>query len=158
SGTPDRQTGLGMSISPRNAETESEQRSLSLHLKGHYNLLGRSHELAAGVVDHKEDTMAAAHDRGTFAPVGEFNRWDGSYPQPAWGPASVSNEGTAEQFGIYGVTRLSLTEGFKLIVGARLADWDQRGFDWQGPHDFGHDDVLIPYAGALYDITDNHKI
>lgn len=156
----DNSPGAWLSPSPRHAETESEQNSLSFHLNGRYQLMRRAHELTFGVVDHEEDTIARAHsmDPATVAPVGNFDLWDGSYPQPVWGAASVSNAASTKQFGIYGATRLSLSEQFKLIVGARVADWEQRGFSWQGFHDYGNDNVVIPYAGALYDITDQHTV
>lgn len=158
SGAPDQNTGLGMGASPRNAETEREQLSFSLNVNGEYSLFGRTHELTFGAVDHSEDNIAWSHARSNVAPVGNFNLWDGSYPQPDWGAKGVDIEVDTEQFGIYGATRLSLTEQFKLILGGRVADWEQEGLYYGTPRSFGDTNVFIPYTGALYEINDQHTV
>ncbi|MCP6479244.1 TonB-dependent receptor, partial [Klebsiella pneumoniae] len=40
----------------------------------------------------------------------------------------------------------------------RLSSWNQKGFAWTGPSDYGDDNVFIPYVGALYDVTSNHRV
>src|SRR5690606_31601075 len=82
SGTPDRETGLGMGASPRNAATEREQTSISFQLSGTYGLFGRQHDLTFGVVDHKDEDIATSHARSNIAHVVNFNEWVGRYPQP----------------------------------------------------------------------------
>jgi outer membrane receptor for ferric coprogen and ferric-rhodotorulic acid len=158
SGSPDRETGLGMNASPRNAATEREQLSLSLHVDGEYALFGRQHELTFGVVDHEEDNVATSRSRTGVAPVGNFLTWDGSYPQPVWGASNLDIDMTTEQFGVYGATRLSLSDQFKVILGARVADWEQRGSSYGVSRDFGDDGVVIPYAGLLYEINGQHNL
>lgn len=157
-GTPDRETGLGMGASPRNAETEREQLSFSLHLSGEYELLGRRHEVTFGAVDHEEDNIAWSLARANVAPVGNFNEWDGSYPQPDWGAPNVDIDMNTEQFGVYGATRLSLTDQLKVIVGGRVADWEQAGTSYGSFRDFGDTGVVIPYAGALYEFNGQHTV
>ncbi len=158
SGTPDRATGEGMSASPRNAATDREQTSVSLQLSGQYSLFGREHDLTLGAVDHKDDSVASSYSRENIAPVGNFNEWDGSYPQPTWGESNVEIDQTTEQFGLYGATRLSVSDPFKLILGGRIADWNQSGLYYGTPRDFGDDDVFIPYAGALYELNEQHTV
>ncbi|QIB64962.1 TonB-dependent siderophore receptor [Kineobactrum salinum] len=158
SGSPDRITGLGMNVSPRNAETEREQLSVSLHLDGEYTLFGRRHELTLGVVDHEEDNFASSRERSNVAPVGNFLEWDGSYPQPDWGASNVDIDMSTEQFGVYGATRLTLSDQWKLILGARVADWEQRGSSYGVERNFGDDNVVIPYAGVLYEINGQHNL
>jgi outer membrane receptor for ferric coprogen and ferric-rhodotorulic acid len=43
------------------------------------------------------------------------------------------------------------------VAGARLASWSQKGFNY-GTFDFGDDNVFVPYLGALYDLTPNHRL
>ncbi|WP_027329741.1 TonB-dependent siderophore receptor [Marinimicrobium agarilyticum] len=160
SGTPDKETGLGMSASPRNAATEREQTSVSLQLSGQYGLLGRDHELTFGVVDHQDDSLATSYvrDDDTVAPVGNFNEWDGSYPQPTWLENKVDIDQTTDQFGVYAATRLSISDPFKVILGGRLADWEQSGPYYGSPRDYGDDNVFIPYVGALYEFNGQHTL
>lgn len=157
-GTPDKETGLGMRPSPRNAATERDQTSVSFQLSGAYTLLNREHELTLGVVDHEDDSSSTSRARSNIAAVGNFNEWDGSYPEATWGENGVDIDQTTEQFGIYAATRLSVTDNLKVIAGGRVADWEQTGLYYGTPRDFGDDDVFIPYAGALYTIDDQHTI
>ncbi|WP_024462061.1 TonB-dependent siderophore receptor [Marinimicrobium sp. LS-A18] len=158
SGTPDQDTGEGMGASPRNAATDREQTSVSLQLTGQYDLFGRTHDLTLGVVDHEDDSVASSRARENIAPVGNFNEWDGSYPQPTWGASNTEVDQTTEQFGVYGATRLAVSDRFKVILGGRLADWNQQGLYYGTPRNFGDDDVFIPYAGALYELNDQHTV
>ncbi|MCP8898472.1 TonB-dependent siderophore receptor [Gilvimarinus xylanilyticus] len=158
SGTPDKETGLGMGASPRNAMTDREQTSISFQLSGEYSLWGQQHDLTFGVVDHEEDNFSSSRARSNVADVGNFNEWDGSYPQPTWGDSGVDIDLTTEQLGIYGATRLSITEPFKVILGGRVADWEQSGLYYGSPLNYGDDNVFIPYTGLLYEFNDQHTV
>lgn len=158
SGAPDKETGLGMSASPRNAATERKQTSVSFQLSGNYGLFGREHDLTFGVVDHEDDSIASSRARENVAPVGNFNEWDGSYPQPTWGASNVDVDQTTEQFGVYTATLLSISDPFKVILGGRLAEWQQNGTYYGTPRDYGDDNVFIPYVGALYEFNGQHTL
>lgn len=158
SGTVDKQTGEGLSASPRRSETERELTSYSLQLSGDYTLFGRQHELTLGVIDSEQDEVAYAYTRSDIAPVGNFYEWDGRYPQPTWGVNNKDVESNTQQFGAYAATRLSVSDQFKVIVGGRVADWERQGFSYGTPADYGDTGVFIPYAGALYDLTPQHKL
>lgn len=158
SGFPASDTGLGMSASPRNAATEREQTSISFQLSGNYDLFGRQHDLTFGLVDHEEDNLATSRARSNVAPVGNFLEWDGSYPQSTWGENNVEIDQTSEQFGVYAATRLSVTDPFKVILGGRLADWEEEGLYYGSPRAFGDDNVFIPYIGALYEFNRQHTL
>lgn len=157
-GTPDRESGLGMGASPRNAATERDQTSVSVQLSGSYLLLGREHELTLGAIDHKDDSRATSRARSNVAQVGNFNTWDGNFPEATWGDNNLDIDQTTEQFGLYAATRFSVTDAFKVIAGGRLADWEQQGLYYGAPQSFGDDDVFIPYAGALYELNDQHTV
>lgn len=158
SGTPDEETGLGMSASPRNAATESDQLSVSLQLSGSYSLFGRDHDLTVGAVDHKDKGFSTSRERSNVAFVGDFNAWDGGYPEATWGENNVDIDQTTEQLGLYAATRLSVTDALKVILGGRLADWQQRGIYYGNMQDFGDDNVFIPYAGVMYEVNHQHAL
>lgn len=160
SGTVDKATGLGLSASPRNAGTERKQTNISLQVNGTYQLFGREHDLTFGAIDSSqdEDNYSLAVDYSNLQAPGNFYQWDGSYPQADWGAKGQDVDLKTEQSGIYAATRLSVTDSLKLILGGRVADWSKEGSTYGTPVDYGDTGVFIPYAGALYDITDQHSV
>jgi len=158
SGTVDRETGLGLGASPYNAHTERDQVSYSFQLNGSYSLWGQDHDLTLGAIDSSQDFDSATRARSNVAEVGNFFEWDGSYPQPDWGASSPAVATTVDQRGYYGATRLSVSDKFKVILGARVADWEQHGLSYGADVNFGDNGVVIPYVGALYDLTEQHRV
>lgn len=158
SGAPDPATGLGMNASPRKADTEREQINISAQVNGTYHLFGRQHDLTLGAIDSEQDEENWSHARTNIADPGNFFAWDGSYPQPDWGAKSVDVDMTTEQRGVYAATRLAVSDPLKVILGARVADWEQSGSTYGIPVDYGDTGVVLPYAGVLYDLTDSHRV
>ncbi|WP_439136176.1 TonB-dependent siderophore receptor [Pseudomaricurvus sp.] len=160
SGTVDKTTGLGLNASPRNAGTKRKQTNISLQVNGTYQLFDREHDLTFGVIDSDQDeeNYSLAVDYTALQAPGNFFLWDGSYPQPAWGAKGQDVDLKTEQSGIYAATRLSVTDSLKLIFGGRVADWSKKGSTYGTPVDYGDTGVFIPYAGALYDITEQHSV
>jgi outer-membrane receptor for ferric coprogen and ferric-rhodotorulic acid len=158
-GTPDRETGLGLGPSPYNSETSREQDSVFGNLKGSFNLLGREHEAVLGYQwSDQTETTDTFPVLGDPAPVGNFNVWDGSYPEPAWGSRTRDIKLDRDQTGIYTATRLSLTDEANLVLGGRLADWQTKGLSYGSSVDYEDNNVFIPYAGALYDVLEDHTV
>ncbi|MBN7796595.1 TonB-dependent siderophore receptor [Parahaliea mediterranea] len=158
SGAPDPVTGLGMRASPRKADTEREQLNISAQVNGTYRLFGQRHELTLGAIDSEQDEDNWSHARSNIADPGDFFAWNGNYPQPDWGAKGRDVEMTTEQRGVYAATRLSLADPLKVILGARVADWEQSGSTYGVAVDYGDTGVVVPYAGVLYDLTDSHRV
>ena len=138
---------------------ESIQNSVDIQLKGDYGLFGRQHEFVAGALHSKQhlttDTFAV--DWATVAPAGSFYNW-AAIPHPTFSTtASPTVDQTVEQTGYYAATRLNVSDALKVIAGGRLSSWSQKGFNY-GDFDFGDDNVLVPYLGALYDLSPNHRL
>jgi outer membrane receptor for ferric coprogen and ferric-rhodotorulic acid len=144
---------------PYRDDGESIQNSVDIQLKGDYDLFGRKHEFVAGALRSKQhlttDTFAA--DFSTVAPAGSFYDWT-AIPHPTFSTTpSPTVDQTIKQTGYYAATRLNVTDAFKVVAGARLASWRQKGFNY-GAFDFGDDNVFVPYVGALYDLSPNHRL
>ncbi|WP_417763876.1 TonB-dependent siderophore receptor [Shewanella sp.] len=155
-GLPDKETGLGMGTSPARYDNERVQDDFGVRLTGKYALFGRQHELVLGASHSEQD-----FDYFTYSPlsrpaVGNFFEWDGNIQQPEWSARAPMQRMTTKQTGFYGATRLSLTDDFKVIVGARVADWERK--DLLNDATFGNDGVVVPYAGALYDLSENFTL
>lgn len=160
-GNPDKTTGLGMDVWPYWYLTHPKQWSLNLQVKGGYQLFGREHELVVGTMysHQKSGWTNRDPDAATVAPVGDFNDWDGSYPEPEWGERyRMSGFGTTEQTAIYGVTRLHLFDPLRVILGGRLTSWsrdEEEALYTPTPYTIEHKNQFTPYAGAIFDFTPN---
>ncbi len=160
SGTPDRVTGLGMSDFSGSYNTRSKQDDFSLHASGPFALGGRQHEAAFGYLHSKQefnsDSRAADYGNVSSA-VGNFNNFNpAAYPQPSWGPRTFYERSETKQDGLYGVLRFSLADPLKLIVGARVSNYEKTGVGlWTAAYSIKKDHEVTPYAGLVYDIDRN---
>jgi outer membrane receptor for ferric coprogen and ferric-rhodotorulic acid len=159
-GQPDRDTGLGLGASPYRSDTSREQYNIGVRLAGSFDLFGRTHELIAGYsyTDQSYFADSRAADEDTIAPIGNFNNWDASYPEPIYGAPTIAEDLDTEQSGFYVATRLSITDPFKIVAGGRLAKWEQTGVSYGADADYGDSNVFVPYAGVLYDVTETHRV
>ncbi|WP_323815901.1 TonB-dependent siderophore receptor [Cellvibrio sp. NN19] len=167
-GSLDKATGAGLNAQRYRSDGESKQDSYDFQLKGDFNLFNQSHDFVVGALraDQSAKTftqlplggdMSGGYDR---VPVTNFYEWDSlDLDEPEWDTTRTQSQGSeTEQEGYYAATRLSATDKLKFILGGRVATWKRNGFDWSGIVDYGVDDEFIPYAGALYDLTDAHRI
>lgn len=159
-GVLDSDTGEGLGASPYLSDTFSNQDSIDFQVQGAFSLFGRSHELVFGGLYSKQKTEVGAFGRTDVAPIGDFiNYWDGSYPEPTWGiDRNISSAFDIKQTGFYAASRINVSDELKLVAGGRLAKWDQEGTVWGDPVEFGDSGVFIPYAGALYNVDENHTV
>lgn len=139
---------------------KSIQHSFDVQIKGNFGLFGRSHELVLGAlhsVQNRDDTTYGAL---SFPTGTDFVNWDGAtYPNPGFSTTGdLAVDERIKQSGIYGALRVNVTDAFKLIGGGRLSSWEQTGFSFGASSDYGDDNVFIPYVGALYDLTPNHRL
>ncbi|WP_417317203.1 TonB-dependent siderophore receptor [Emcibacter sp.] len=159
-GVPDQVSGLGMGPFPYRANVSSEQDSFDLQVKGKYELFGRDHELVFGALYSDQESITPAYSSSGVATVGDFNAWDGSFPEPTWSdePTSIVSEYKTKQTGFYAATRLNVTDQLKVVAGGRIAKWDQEGASYGASLNYGNSGVFLPYAGVLYDVVENHTL
>jgi len=158
-GTPERQSGLGMNAYPYHYHAEPTQTHLGFSANGPFSLWGREHELIVGVMHGRQtagwDNRNAASE---VASVGNFNQWDGSFPEPALTPFYRGSLDKTRQTGIYGATRLQLTDALTVIAGARVSNWRQDGFvgAWtSAEYTNEHKRVVTPYLGLVQDLSEH---
>jgi outer membrane receptor for ferric coprogen and ferric-rhodotorulic acid len=159
SGRPDRVTGEGMSSYPASYNTHTDQKDIGLHASGAFALGGRQHEAAFGYMRQKQEFNSDNRPSDIFPAVGDFNHWNPStYPQPNWGPLQFYQSNRTKQEGWYGVARFSLADPLKLIVGARVSDYERSGTGGFIPdYTVKHDREVTPYAGLVYDINKTYS-
>ena len=157
-GTPDRLTGLGMNLWPGSHKIRTQQEDLGLQSSGPFELFGRKHELALGYVSSKQDFDADSRS----APGGlatDFNAWDGSYAEPAWGPLTDYESSTTKQQAVYAAARFNVSDPLKLILGARVTNYERSGVVVSSnPYTMHFSHELTPYAGLVYDLSDTYSV
>ena len=136
-------------------KTQTEQDDIGLQASGPFKLLGRTHELAFGYSYSNQEFNADT--RGYLsAGNGDFNNWDGSIAPPAWTALTFYEESELTQQGLYGVARFNVAEPLKLIVGARVSNYEKTGHGIYTPaYDIEHKREVTPYAGLILDVTKN---
>ena len=159
-GDLNKETGEGLITWPYKSEGESEQDSIDIQLKGSYGLFSREHELVIGALYSEQSAVSEQFSALTnsFLPAGNFYEWSGNFPQPDWAATpTIAEDMETKQEGLYAATRLHVSDNLKLIAGGRLSSWERTGISYDIETDFGESGVFVPYAGALYDVTNNHR-
>ncbi|WP_047193810.1 ferric-rhodotorulic acid/ferric-coprogen receptor FhuE [Caldimonas brevitalea] len=156
-GAPDRTTGLGLATWPGWYGTRSEQDDVGLSATGPWRLAGRVHEAAFGYA-YSKNRFRADSRTADLGLAGNFNTWDGSYPEPAWSPWTFYQKDHTEQQAVYGVVRLNLADPLRVILGARVTNYEKTGFDANGNTLFQMevDREFTPYLGLIYDLNDTY--
>jgi outer membrane receptor for ferric coprogen and ferric-rhodotorulic acid len=159
SGRPDRVTGEGMSAYPADYINHTDQEDIGLHASGAFALGGRQHEAAFGYMRMKQDFNADNRPSDIFPGVGDFNNWNPSaFPQPNWGAREFYQSRHTRQEALYGVARFALADPLKLIVGARVSDYERSGSGGFVPdYAIKNDHEVTPYAGLVYDIDKTYS-
>ena len=155
-GDPDRVTGLGMEAWPYHYVGTPEQTQINVSASGPFTALGRRHQafIAASWGQLKDGWLN--QDPLEIPPVGDFNTWDGSYPEPVFGPVYTGSSTTVRQAAIYGSTQLRIADPLALILGGRLSNYVRQedvGAWTPVAYEIRHDGIFVPYAGVVYDLT-----
>lgn len=157
-GYPDRVTGEGMEPYPIGYLSEPTQTNVNVSARGSFQAWGREHEafIAASWGQVKLSWYAQDPADPNVPPTGDFNTWDGTYPQVPMGEPYLGSRTTDEQTAIYGATRLRLTDPLSLILGARVSNFvrkEEAGAWTPEPYEIRYNGVFVPYAGVVADVT-----
>lgn len=150
-GFPDRSTGEGLSGYGSLDRGKRKLDSVDTYTTGPFTLLGRQHELVAGMSYSRQTNRyySAGADIDT-ADIGVFdNNWNGSLAEPAWSGWTLTSDDIVRQKSAYTAARFSLADPLSLIVGARYTQWSTHG----SSGDMSKNNIT-PYAGLVYDIND----
>ncbi len=163
-GAVDPLTGTGTRWLNYPAKTGLERKGINSYVKGGFDLFGLRHDVLVGAdYSHAEGYTVQRWGLLNFTDLDVFN------PVAPADPGSTPNktdDNTTEKYGYYGMTRLSLTDRTKLILGARVATYKYRDvevffddfgnvLDDPAPYHrrFKEQGVTTPYAGLTYDLT-----
>lgn len=155
---PATQTGVQSRWSEN--RNDSQQWGLEASVGGPISLLGRRHELQAGV-SFREEERHQRNGPGALNILGPLDPF-------TWDPAAVVQPGAAnytlrnvwdyKQRGYWGVGRFSVADPVKLILGGRVSTWKDDG-QTVGPEasanraSFKVTDRFTPFAGLVWDLS-----
>ena len=157
-GAPDRVTGLGLNTWPGWYRNRTRQDDVGLNVSGPWRLAGRVHEAGFGYA-YSKNRFNADSRTAPFGVAGDFNAWDGSYPEPDWSPWAFYQKDRTEQHAAYGVVRLNVADPLRVILGARVTNYEKTGVDADGStlYRMKFARELTPYVGAIYDLNDTYS-
>lgn len=150
-GVPD-SSGNGLVSSPSKYKTGNIQDSVDVRASGPFELGGRRHELILGASWSLSEADATTLS-GAGSAVPPLQGWDGNIAEPAFTADGGGGEYADRQRSLYAATRLNLADPFKLILGVNATHFRSTGSNYGVDRD-RKEDVLTPYAGAVYDINE----
>lgn len=136
---------------------DSQQWGLEASIGGPFSLLGRQHELQAGLSFREEERT----QRNVTGIIGALNpsTWDpAAVTQPVSPAYSLLNHYDYKQRGYWGVGRFSLADPVKLILGGRVSTWKDDGqtvgqMASTNRASFKVTDHFTPFAGLVWDLN-----
>ena len=168
-GDIDPATGLGAAVLPNKFKGNPKQNAVDVYVTGPFELLGREHELIAGVqLSQIRNTNAPDYGgwmRGGYdGSIGPVYDWDGSAPTPNF-EKKGEEDFKENQYSAYLTSRWHLNDATSLILGGRLINWKQTddviytatatAAGYNDIHlDREENGVFIPYGGIVYDLSD----
>ncbi len=160
-GFPDKTTGEGLIGYDYVSDDHGQQNAFDLYANGPFQLFGRQHELVMGYLNSNRHFRVRLFNNDELTDIGNFNEWDGSYPQPVFSTVGTPiSRITTRESSLYSALRLSLADPLTLIVGARYNHWDTDHYsvyDLNGvPFEYTHE-VVTPYAGLVYDFAEQYS-
>lgn len=158
-GTPDPETGEGLLAYPSQYDLNTEQLLVDAYLSGPFTLAGRTHELVLGAAWSRSQTEdESRYGQGIGTPLPPLEEWTGDYPRPAFDNGVEGSDWTDEQSSAYAAVRWGLTDRLTAVTGARLTWFDSEGESYGTSRETRHDAVDTPYAGLIYDVSDQHSV
>lgn len=156
---PSTQTGVLSRWSEN--RNDSQQWGLEASIGGPFNLLGRKHELQAGVSFREEERHQRNGPGTALSSLGSLDpfTWDPSaVAEPGSRPYTLRNVWDYKQRGYWGVGRFSVADPVKLILGGRVSTWKDDGQQVGGEANtnrasFKVTDRFTPFAGLVWDLT-----
>lgn len=146
------------------AKTGLERKGINSYVKGGFELFDLRHDVLLGAdYSHAEGYTVQRWGNDNFIPI---NIFDLERPADLGSLPNKTDDNTTEKYGYYGMTRLSLNDSTKLILGARVSTYKYRDvevffddfgnvLDDPAPYHrrFKEQGVTTPYAGLTFDLT-----
>ena len=115
---------------PYRSYATTDNHMVDANLSGKFDLLGRKHELIAGLSHSVEKTATDTYDYDPsflLQPLPAFPYAGNAYPEPNWGPRTPTSSGSQTLTRFYAASRLSLTDKLHAIFGLNAVKLAREG-------------------------------
>jgi outer-membrane receptor for ferric coprogen and ferric-rhodotorulic acid len=156
-GNENRTTGQGLLSYPGMYRTLTEDNVADFYANGPFELAGRKHEMVLGTTWSK----AAVKDYSRFGPIGApINSFENAadFPLPTFDAKNKVADFTMRTINTYAAARLNLTDTLKVTTGGSLLSYNLEGISFGDPQNSTANNKVTPYAGAVYDLNDDHSL
>lgn len=139
--------------------TITENDLLDINTTGRFKVVGRQHEVIAGLSYSHQKTKADywTITSGNFLPLPAFPYGGDAYAEPIWNSRSPYSDGDQKLARLYAASRLSLTDNLKGVIGLNAVKLARKGSSRYGsavaPTDYADTNKVSPYAGLTYNFT-----
>lgn len=117
---------------------------------GSYELFGYQHELMIGTSYSRQDnTYFSSWANIGDTELGNYNNYNGNFPETDWSPLSLAQKDTVHQKSAYLATRITLADPLHMILGARYTKYNLDTLNQRLEKN-----NTSPYAGIVFDIND----
>ncbi len=151
----------GMFAYPSKFQSYERQETVDLSARGPYEVGGRVHEMVIGFnrgkVRPKEMSIFADFGGLRFTPIDSEQVFTGDFPEPAFDGEQEGSDWVDRYLGGYLATRLNLADPLTAVVGARYQDVESEGEAYGATRTTSASE-LIPYAGVIFDLTEQHSL
>ncbi|RBQ26512.1 TonB-dependent siderophore receptor [Arcobacter sp. CECT 9188] len=159
-GEVDKTTGTGIGTIYDNIyHEELKDNNFDIYVKAPFELGGLEHEIVTGFMYNKRDFKGKIKTNILSSSLSNplINFYDINIPNEFLKANQNSIPTKTTQIGTYIAGKISLMENLKLIVGARLSNWEYiNKTTGSGNREFKNE--LTPYAGLIYDIDEYHSL
>lgn len=136
-------------------DIESRDQSLIVDLQGPFSLFGREHKLLLGAGAARSRTTLLRGDAGQQVVPIDYSQGGNAIPKVA-DPLTYSDDYfSSKRRYVYAASQLSLADPVKLILGARVSDYEQKDvtdISWYN-YRMKEKGVVTPYAGLVVDVA-----
>ncbi|MDM1021462.1 TonB-dependent siderophore receptor [Acinetobacter sp. VNK23] len=129
-------------------ESTPDVHSLDVYASGKFQALGHEHDVSFGLNGYTIKSDDPSY--GRYYVAASIAGWNGNSPRPdmkVTGRTIVDEQ----QIGAFAAAKLQLLDPLKLVVGGRLSNWERS----VTKNEQKQNGVFTPYAGLIFDITDN---
>jgi outer membrane receptor for ferric coprogen and ferric-rhodotorulic acid len=160
-GSPDRATEAGLTGYACEYLLADERKTFDVYVEGDFVFLNREHQVVFGVntavAEYTDQSLYDFTTGNGFPEIPNLQTWKGNavYPTLADGLAGSAVKQTQDAW--YATGRFSIIDSLHLMLGGRYNQWETKGTSYRVDRTVKDSD-FIPFAGLVYDITDDINV